>query len=300
MAKDSSCLPFVSILVPLSVPNLSPYFSISIAILLSGCFRSKESPCLPFLTSLSIAQCSSFWWLWGQDSSPICFRTRLSTSLSHVAVLSGCFRGTVCSLSSVCLRACAPCSLQLVPLLLYLSLLLFFSLGAYLDTWFSSSPICFRTCLPCSLQVVSLIPFPLPFFSQAPFWPPVFLSTFLPLLRPPYLSINCCLSLRALGRNHTKPIISYIPLPSVSTTCFPTCLPTCLQVVSLYILSPLPCFFPGLQHVGLFYSSLSFLTCSSSLSQCLLHFSPHYCCSLWALLGHRTFIVSSLFPDFAT
>ena len=122
MAKDSSCLPFVSILVSLSVPNLSPYFSISIAILLSGCFRSKESPCLPFLTSLSIAQCSSFWWLWGQDSSPICFRTRLSTSLSHVAVLSGCFRGTVCSLSSVCLRACPPCSLQLVPLLLSLSL----------------------------------------------------------------------------------------------------------------------------------------------------------------------------------
>ena len=122
MAKDSSCLPFVSILVSLSVPNLSPYFSISIAILLSGCFRSKESPCLPFLTSLSIAQCSSFWWLWGQDSSPICFRTRLSTSLSHVAVLSGCFRGTVCSLSSVCLRACPPYSLQLVPLLLSLSL----------------------------------------------------------------------------------------------------------------------------------------------------------------------------------
>ena len=134
MAKDSSCLPFVSILVSLSVPNLSPYFSFFIAILLSGCFRSKESPCLPFLTSLSIAQCSSFWWLWGQDSSPICFRTRLSTSLSHVAVLSGCFRGTVCSLSSVCLRACPPCSLQLMPLLLSLSLLLFFSLGAYLDT----------------------------------------------------------------------------------------------------------------------------------------------------------------------
>ena len=31
----------------------------------------------------------------------------------------------------------------------------------------------------------------------------------------------------------TKPIIRYIPLPSISTTCFPTCLPTCLQVVSL-------------------------------------------------------------------
>ena len=76
----------------------------------------------------------------GQDSSPICFRTRLSTSLSHVAVLSGCFRGTVCSLSSVCLCACPPCSLQLMPLLLSLSLLLFFSLGAYLDTWFSPVP----------------------------------------------------------------------------------------------------------------------------------------------------------------
>ena len=122
MRPSSFLIPFVSILVSLSVPNLSPYFSISIAILLSGCFRSKESPCLPFLTSLSIAQCSSFWWLWGQDSSPICFRTRLSTSLSHVAVLSGCFRGTVCSLSSVCLRACPPCSLQLMPLLLSLSL----------------------------------------------------------------------------------------------------------------------------------------------------------------------------------
>ena len=117
-------VPFVSILVSLFVPNLSLYFSISIAILLSRCFWSKESPCLPFLISLSIAQCASFWWLWGQDSSPICFRTRLSTSLSHVAVLSGCFRGTVCSLSSVCLRACPPCSLQLMP----------FSLSIYLST----------------------------------------------------------------------------------------------------------------------------------------------------------------------
>ena len=59
MRPSSFLIPFVSILVSLSVPNLSPYFSISIAILLSGCFRSKESPCLLFLTSLSIAQCSS-------------------------------------------------------------------------------------------------------------------------------------------------------------------------------------------------------------------------------------------------
>ena len=65
MRPSSFLIPFVSILVSLSVPNLSPYFSISIAILLSGRFRSKESPCLPFLASLSIAQCSSFWWLSG-------------------------------------------------------------------------------------------------------------------------------------------------------------------------------------------------------------------------------------------
>ena len=65
MRPSSFLIPFVSILVSLSVPNLSPDFSISIAILLSGRFRSKESPCLPFLTSLSIAQCSSFWWLSG-------------------------------------------------------------------------------------------------------------------------------------------------------------------------------------------------------------------------------------------
>ena len=56
--------PCVSILVSSPVPAvLSPYFSIPFAILLSRCFRSKESPCLPFLTALSIAQCSSFWWL---------------------------------------------------------------------------------------------------------------------------------------------------------------------------------------------------------------------------------------------
>ena len=123
-------------------------------------------------SSLSIAQCSSFWWLWGQDSSLICFRTRLSTSLSHVAVLSGCFRGTICSLSSVCLRAYPPCSLQLVPLLLSFSLslslsravllsrclfghmILFVShLFAYLSPLFS--PSCILNCLPLAILLIS-------------------------------------------------------------------------------------------------------------------------------------------------
>ena len=121
-------------------------------------------------SSLSIAQCSSFWWLWGQDSSLICFCTRLSTSLSHVAVLSGCFRGTICSLSSVCLRAYPPCSLQLVPLLLSFSLslslavllsrclfghmILFVShLFAYLSPLFS--PSCILNCLPLAILLIS-------------------------------------------------------------------------------------------------------------------------------------------------
>ena len=187
-------------------------------------------------SSLSIAQCSSFWWLWGQDSSLICFRTRLSTSLSHVAVLSGCFRGTICSLSSVCLRAYPPCSLQLVPLLLSfsLSLSLFFSLGAYLDTWFSSSPICLRTCLPCSLQVVSLIASPLLFFSF------LLLGCFL------YLSLNCCACLCVLWDETYYPLHSltlghYHMLPYLTSYLFPT---------YLLIISPLPSFFPGHQHFG--------------------------------------------------
>ena len=193
MAKDSCCLPFVSILVSLSVPNLSPYFSISIAILLSGCFRSKESPCLPFLTSLSIAQCSSFWWLWVQDSSPICFRTRLSTSLSHVAVLSGCFRGTVCSLSSVCLRACPPCSLQLMPLLLSLFFSLSLSLAVLLSRCLFGHMILSGSslALPCSLQRVSLIPSSLLLLGEEWIsWPLVFLPAFFPLFRSHSLTLS--------------------------------------------------------------------------------------------------------------
>ena len=87
MRPSSFLIPFVSILVSLSVPNLSPYFSISIAILLSGCFRSKESPCLPFLTSLSIAQCSSFWWLWDRTQVPSVF-VLVSLLHSHMWLFS--------------------------------------------------------------------------------------------------------------------------------------------------------------------------------------------------------------------
>ena len=275
MAKDSSCLPFVSILVSLSVPNLSPYFSISIAILLSGCFRSKESPCLPFLTSLSIAQCSSFWWLWGQDSSPICFRTRLSTSLSHVAVLSGCFRGTVCSLSSVCPRACPPCSLQLVPLLLSLSLLLFFSLGAYLDTWFSLVPNLSSLVLPCSLQRVSLIPSSLLRLlgKERISWPLVSLlnfSSFVQVTFPYPRSLPHVTLLTFL-------LVSNLSPYSLSTTVLLCRSPAFGRERIVFLLFP---FFPSL-------SLWSFPALSSLLSSFLL----------FSLLGPKIPLVSHVFPS---
>ena len=93
---------------------------------------------LPFLTSLSIAQCSSFWWLWAQDSP-------CDPSVSTLVFLL---------LSPLWLFALnvsgaqyAPCPLSvsvLVPLVPFnscpsrsvsLSLFLFFSLGAFVDTY---------------------------------------------------------------------------------------------------------------------------------------------------------------------
>ena len=97
------------------------------------------SPCFPFLTSLSIAQCSSFWWLWDRTQVPSVF-VLVSLLHSHMWLFSLGASGA----------QYAPCPLSvyvLVPLVLSnscpyfsLSLLLFFSLGAYLDTWFSPVP----------------------------------------------------------------------------------------------------------------------------------------------------------------
>ena len=277
MAKDSSCLPFVSILVSLSCPNLSPYFSISIAILLSGCFRSKESPCLPFLTSLSIAQCSSFWWLWGQDSSPICFRTRLSTSLSHVAVLSGRFRGTVCSLSSVCLRACPPCSLQLVPVLFSLSLSFSLSLAVLLSRCLFGHMILSGSSLvlPCSLQRVSLIPSSLLLLlgKERISWPLVFLlnfSSFVQVTFPYPRSLPHVTLLTFLRVSNLSPY-------SLSTTVLLSRSPAFGRERIVFLLFP---FFPSL-------SLWSFPALSSLLSSFLL----------FSLLGPKIPLVSHVFPS---
>ena len=121
------------------------------------------------------------------------------------------------------------------------------------------------TCLPCSLQVVSFIRSPLLFFSQAALGR-MLLPTCLPSYKSP------CLSLCALGRNLLSVTFPY-PL---STTCFPPS--------GLLILSPLPCFFLGLQHFGTekrafllfpffhYLFLLSFPVPSSLLSSLLLFF----------------------------
>ena len=148
------------------------------------------------------------------------------------------------------------------------------------------------TCLPCSLQVVSLIPSPLLFFSHAALGR-MFLPTCLPSYKSPCLSLNCCACLCVLWDETYYPLHSltlgyYHMLPYLPSYLFPT---------YLLIISPLPSFFPGLQHVArrarFLSSSLSFLTCSSILSQCFLH--PHYSCYLWVLLGPKILLASHVF-----
>ena len=179
-----------------------------------------------------------------------------------------------------------------MPLLLSfsLSLSLFFSLGAFLDTWFSWSPICLLTCLPCSLQVVSLIASPLLFFLF------LLLGCFL------YVSLNCCACLCVLWDETYYPLHSlnlghYHMLPYLTSYLSPTC---------LLITSPLPCFFPGHQHFGterrvflLFpffpYWLLVPLVFPNAFFASLL---INYCCSLWVLLdpGLLILLVSHLCP----
>ena len=135
------------------------------------------------------------------------------------------------------------------------------------EPWFFSSPICHRTCLPCSLQVLCLFPFSLLFFEQAALERMDLLASHVSPYLPSFTQIcllqdeiYCLLLSLVLGLDHMPPY-----LPSYLS-------PTCLL-----ILSTLPCFSPSLQQHRreLFSPSLSLLTCSSCLCQCLLHLSPH-------------------------
>ena len=236
--------------------------------------------------------CSSSWVLLGIG---ILLVSHALTSLSMWLCVLRVWRclGPVCALVLVPLLV-SP-SLPLSPSSLSLSFSFSFSLSLSLSLslavllsrcllWTpessSSSKSSSYTCRPCSLQVVVLNPFsPLLFFSQSVLARMDFLASYislnfcLPLFRSPCSSVTCCARLCSVCFG-TKPIVRYIPLASVSTT-FPAYLPTCLQLVSLSSLH-YRASFRGLQHLGWrgkrFSSFLSFLTCSSSLSQCFFTF----------------------------
>ena len=167
MAKDSSCLPFVSILVSLSVPNLFLYFSISIAILLSGCFWSKESPRLP---SLSL-HCSVFFVLVALGTG---LKSHLfSYSSLYFTLTCGCSLWVLPGDNMLLVLCLSPClsplfsptraltslflSLSLAVLLsrcLFGHMILFVShLLAYLSPLFS--PSCILNCLPLAILLIS-------------------------------------------------------------------------------------------------------------------------------------------------
>ena len=178
------------------------------------------SPCLPFLTSLSIAQCSSFWWLWDRTQVPSVF-VLVSLLHSHMWLFSLGASGA----------QYAPCPLSvyvLVPLVLSnscpyfsLSLAVLLSRCLFGHMILSGSSLA----LSCSLQRVSLIPSPLLLLGEEWIsWPLVFLPAFFPLFR-----------------SHSLTLSLYHVLPYLPSYLSPTC---------LLILSPLPCFFPGLRHLG--------------------------------------------------
>ena len=93
----------------------------------------------------------------------------------------------------------------------------------------------------------------------------------------------------------TKPIIRYIPLPLVTTTCYPTWLPTCPQLVSLSSLHyRASLFWDGEES----FSPLSVLVPLVFPNAFFASLLISYCCSLWVLLdpGLLILLVSHLCP----
>ena len=259
MAKDSCCLPFVSILVSLSVPNLPPYFSISIAIQFFslGAFGqrnllvSRSSLLSPLL---SVLRSGGF----GDRTQVPSVFVLVSLLHSHMWLFSLGASGA----------QYAPCPLSvsvLVPLVLsnscpYFSLFLSLSLAVLLSRCLFGHMILSGSslALPCSLQRVSVIPSSLLLLllgEEWISWPLVFLLNFSSFVQVTF----------PYPRS-----LPHVPLPSVSTTCYPAYgEDTFLLVSNLspYSLSPLPCFFPGLhKHYRIWdrlgedsFSPLSFL-----------------------------------------
>ena len=151
------------------------------SILLSGCFRSKESPCLPFLTSLSILSVLRSGGFGDRTQVPSVF-VLVSLLHSHMWLFSLGASGA----------QYAPCPLSvsvLVPLVLSnscpyfsLSLSLSLSLAVLLSRCLFGHMILSGSslALPCSLQRVSVIPSSLLLLLGEEWisWPLVFLLNF--------------------------------------------------------------------------------------------------------------------------
>ena len=276
MAKDSCCLPFVSILVSLSVPNLSPYFSISIAILLSGCFRSKESPCLPFL-AFSL-HCSVFFVLVALGTG---LKSHLfSYSSLYFTLTCGCSLWVLPGHSMLLVLCLSPClsplfspthALTSLSLSFSLSLAVLLSRGLFGHMILSGSSLA----LPCSLQRVSLIPSSLLLLlgKERISWPLVFLlnfSSFVPVTFPYPRSLPHVTLLTFL-------LVSNLSPYSLSTTVLLSRSPAFGTERIVFLLFP---FFPSL-------SLWSFPALSSLLSSFLL----------FSLLGPKIPLVSHVFPS---
>ena len=326
--QSSPCFPPVSVLVSLVGSYSLPEFSFS------GCLMAADSSCLSFVSMLSClppclfyypprAQCSSFG-CFGYRTllvshlfprpSLCLFPTCFDTSLFIAVVLSGCFRRTGCSLSLVCFRTCRPCCLHFVPF--FLSVFLFFFLSFFFLSFSLSLSLSLAVLLsrcllgPLILLVCHLFPYVSSLFSPSRILVSLVLSKLYPSFPP-----HCYSSLRLLWAECFSLLVflrisllaclcvlwdeTYYPLHSLTFGYYHMLpyLPSYLFPTYLLIISPLPSFFPGLQHVArrarFLSSSLSFLTCSSILSQCFLH--PHYSCYLWVLLGPKILLASHVF-----
>ena len=156
-----------------------------------------------------------------------------------------------------------------------LSLLLFFSLGAYLDTWFSLVPHLSSLVLPCSLQRVSFIPSSLLLLlgKERISWPLVFLlnfSSFVQVTFPYPRSLPHVTLLTFLRVSNLSPY-------SLSTTVLLSRSPAFGTERIVFLLFP---FFPSL-------SLWSFPALSSLISSFLL----------FSLLGPKIPLVSHVFPS---
>ena len=246
--QSSPCFPPVSVLVSLVGSYSLPEFSFS------GCLMAADSSCLSFVSMLSCLSPCLFYYSppalsvlrlvalgTGLSLCPICFRARLSACSQLVLTL-------LSSLLLFYLGASgaqdAPCPLSVSVLVVlvvspFRALLSFFSffLSLFLSLSLSLALLLSRCLLgPLILLVCHLFPYVSSLFSPSCILVSLVLSKLYSL--PIAILLSGC-----FGQNASPYLSSFVTFPyPLSTTCFPPS--------GLLILSPLPCFFLGLQHFG--------------------------------------------------